>query len=283
MVTAQDLMRRDYVSVDIRDSVSQLLGKLNKAKQHSAVVFDGKKYLGIVSPRFLLTSRINPKQMKVGNIVKHRSKSKAAFFVPKLEPNTDLRRMCKLLATADTHILPVLQKGRLLGIVNSHDVVKEVANAYRAINCDELATMQPITATENAPLGKVLQLFNRQKIDHIPIVDEKGKLSGIVTISDLMSNPQFWGPTYGQKISRAASHQKGSRSGYDSGEKTQMIGLPVRNCMSRRTTCCTPPSTSISEAVKIMGRNKVSNIVLVRFEKPVGILTIKDILQDYAK
>jgi len=283
MVTAKDLLRTDYVSVDVNDSISKLLGRLKLKKQHSAVVFDGKKYLGIIARRFLLISRINPKQMKVRNIIKHRSKARTPFFVPKLAPDTDLRKMAKLFATADTHMLPVIQKGKLIGIVSSHDLLKEVAKDYSGLACDELASMKAETATANDEIGKVMKIFNRKNIDHLPVVDKEGKLEGMITLSDLLMNPEFWGPTSGQHLSRAASHQKGKRSGYDGGEKTGMISLPVKNCMSRKTLCCTPPSTSIPEAVKMMDKNDVCNIILVKYNKPVGILTIKDLLKDYAK
>jgi len=282
MVTAQDLLRTDYASVDVKDTISKLLGKLARTRQHSAVVFDGKKYKGIVSRRFLLTSRINPKQMKVGNIIKHRSKSKISFYVPKLEPQTSLWRICKAFVASDTHMLPVMRGEKLLGVVNAHDVVKEIAPVYRGIACDELATPQPVVVREYDEIGKAIQLFNRRGIDHLPIVDKSDRLMGMITLSDLLQNPQFWGPTKRMHIP-ASNPRRGGRSGSGTGEKTQMIGLPVRNCMSRKGMCCTQPSTPIPEAIAKMDKNTVCNIILVRYDKPVGILTMSDIMRDYAK
>lgn len=282
MTTAQDLMRTDYVSIDINDTISQMLGKLNKAKQHSAVVFDGKKYLGVIARRYLLTSRIDPKKMKVANILKKRSKSKTPFYVPILKPETDIKEICRLMAAADTHMLPILQKDKLLGIVSSHDVVQEIAKAYKGLKCDELSNAELITAKENDPIGKVIGVFSYKDIDHLPIVDDQNKLTGMVAVSDLLENPQFWG-TSSQKIPRAASHQEGKKTGYQHGQFTSMINLPIKNCMSRKSICCTSPDTKIPEAIKIMEENNVCNIILVKYDKPVGILTIKDILVDYAK
>src|SRR5574341_434691 len=130
MVTAQDLMRKDYVSVDVKDTVSELLGALKKAKEHCALVFDGKKYLGTVAKRFLLSSRIDPSTMKVGNITKKRSKSKTEFFVPELDPDTDIKEICKLMSGSDSHVLPVLEKGKVIGIVQASDVVHEISREY---------------------------------------------------------------------------------------------------------------------------------------------------------
>jgi CBS domain-containing protein len=281
MTTAQDLIRTDYVSVDINDTISQMLGKLKRAKQHSALVFDGKKYMGVIGRRYLLTSRINPAEMKVKNIIKKRSKAKIPFYVPELRPDTDIKEICRLMSTADTHVLPVLEKDRVLGIVSSHDVAKEIAQEYRSLASQELASI-PITAKSNDEIYKAINIFSRQGIDHLPIVDEQNRLIGMVAMSDLLENPNFWGMS-AQKIPQAASHQKGKRTGYAHGEKTKMTSLPIENCMSRKSMCCTSPDTRIPEAVRIMDENKVCNIVLIKNNQPVGILTIKDLLVDYAK
>ena len=282
MVTAKELMRKDYVSIDVKDTISHMLGRMKKAKVHSAVVFDGKKYKGIAAKRFLLTSRIQPDKMKVGNITKKRSKSKITFFVPTLKLGTDIKEICRLMAAADTHMLPVIDKNKVVGVVSAHELVKEISTAYRGLACDELASMNVETASPDDQLMKIIQKMNRGGFDHVPLVDSQGKLTGMIAMADLIEKRQVWN-LKAQHISRAASHQKGSRSGYDHGEKENLLNLPARNCMTYKTTCCTAPNTKIPDAIKIMSRNNVCNIVLVKYDKPVGILTIKDILEDYAK
>ena len=282
MVTAKELMRKDYVSIDVKDTISHMLGRMKKAKVHSAVVFDGKKYKGIAAKRFLLTSRIQPDKMKVGNITKKRSKSKTTFFVPTLKLSTDVKEICRLMAAADTHMLPVIDKKKVVGVVSAHELVKEISAAYKGLACDELASMNVETASPDDQLMKIIQKMSRGGFDHVPLVDSQGKLTGMIAMADLLEKRQVWN-LKAQHIPRAASHQKGSRSGYDHGEKENLLNLPARNCMTYKTTCCTSPNTKIPDAIKIMTKNNVGNIVLVKYDKPVGILTIKDILEDYAK
>jgi CBS domain-containing protein len=281
MVTAQDLLRKEFVSVDVKDSVSQMLGAMKKSKLRSALVFDGKKYLGIISKRFLLTSRINPAEMKVGNIIKKRSKSKTPFYVPILEPATDLKKICRLMAASDSHALPVMKNDKVLGVVAAEDVIQEIAGQYSKIACQEFSS-QPITARPDDELSTAIQIFSRAGIDHLPIVDEQNRLVGMVAVTDVIENPNLWNLT-AQKISPAASHQGSKKTGYAGGEKTRMTSLPVKNYLSRKQLCCTNPETRIPEAVKLMVQNNVCSIVLVKYDKPVGIMTIKDLLVDYAK
>ncbi len=281
MTTAQDLMRKDYISVDIKDTVSQLIGALKKTHEHYALVFDGKKYLGVVSKRFLLTSRIDPSKMKVGNVISKRSKSKSAFYVPELSPETDIKEICKLMGGVDSHLLPVMEKEKVLGVVQASDVVKEIAREYAKITCQRFSPIL-ITAKATDGIYKAIDTFSRKSIDHLPIVDEKDELIGMVAMSDLLDNPQFWGSP-AMKISQAASHQPSKHTGYGQGEKTKMSGLPIKNLLSRRQICCTTPETKIPEAVSMMEAEGVCSIVLVKNNKPVGIFTLKDLLLDYAK
>lgn len=281
MVTAQDLLRTDYVSVDVKDTISQLLGALKKAKARAALVFDGKKYLGVISKRFLLSSRIDPSEMKVANIVNKRSKARIPFFVPTLELTTDLKKICRLMAASDTHTLPVLKDNKVLGVVSAEDIIEEIAKEYSRITCQEFAS-QPITAREEDEIFKAIQIFIRAGIDHLPIVDEQNRLTGMVAVSDIIENPNFWNIS-AQKLSQAASHQQGKRTGYAHGEKTKMSSLPIKNCLSRKPLCSTAPETKIPEAAKLMAENNVCSIVLVKKDTPVGILTVKDLLVDYSK
>lgn len=281
MTTAQDLIRTDYVSVDVNDTVSQLIGTLKKAKEHCALVFDGKEYLGTVAKRFLLSSRIDPSTMKVGNIIKKRSKAKTEFFVPELAPDTDIKEICKLLAGTDSHVLPVLEKGKVIGVVEASDVMSEISREYAKITCQEFSP-KLITASMDDGIDAAIRIFSRESIDHLPIVDKENTVLGMVAMSDLIDNPNFWGVS-SQKISQAASHQQGKHTGYGQGEKTKMANLPIRNLLSRKQLCCTTPETKVPAAVAAMAEEGVCSIILVKNNKAVGIFTMKALLNDYAK
>jgi CBS domain-containing protein len=185
------------------------------------------------------------------------------------------------MAASDSHVLPVMKKGQVQGIVHGDDIMKEIAREYSKITCEEFANA-PITAKPEDDLFKALTTLSREGIDHLPIVDAQNRLMGMVAASDLIENPNIWNMS-AQKLPQAASHQKGKRTGYAHGEKTKMSSLPVKNCMSRRPMCCATPETKIPDAVNRMLDNDVCSIVIIKYDKPVGVFTFKDILIDYAK
>ncbi|MBI4146903.1 CBS domain-containing protein [Candidatus Woesearchaeota archaeon] len=281
MTTAQDLMHA-YISIDIQDTVAQLIGKFKKGSTYSAVVFDGKKYLGMVEKHSLANNKGDSQTMKVNNLIKHRSKAQTPFYVPTLASDAELPEICKKMITGDTHALPVLDGKEVLGIVTAEDVALAIAKEYKGITCDKLASKKPLTCTPDDSIAKAVSALNREGIDHLPIADEKNQLLGMVSMSDILNSEELWNSER-QHLSKAASHQQGKHTGYQHGEKTSLSSLPVKNFMTKKSTCCTNPEETIPNIVKKMQQEKVCSIILVKNNQPVGILTLKDILKDYAK
>ena len=120
------------------------------------------------------------------------------------------------MATADSHILPVIKDGKVLGVVHAMDVLNDIRSAYRGLKCDELASMKIVTINENADLGTAITQFSRKGIDHLPVIDDNGKLVGMLSMSDLIENNLFWGSAR-QKVTASAPGRQGNKR---SGEKT---------------------------------------------------------------
>jgi CBS domain-containing protein len=281
MTTAQDIIQTDIPKIDVHSTVSDLIGLFRKTKKHYALTYDGKKYLGIVEKRFLLTSRIDPSQMKITNIIKKRSKNKTPFYVPIITPDTNIKKIALLMVESDSHVLPVQKNNQIIGTVHAKDIVTEIANEYKNTRCDEFSS-KPITAKEKSTIEQAIVLLVRAGIDHLPIVDENNKIQGMVSLTDLFMMPNIW-DIKAQKLPQAAQHQKGKKTGYSSIDKQKTTNLPITNCYSRKKLCCTPPETKIPQAIQKMNEEGVCSIVLMKNNQPVGIFTMKDILKDYCK
>ena len=287
VVHAHELMRTDYIIADVDDTVASLIGQMERHKQNHAVVFNGTAYQGLASKKWLLSSRIDPATMRLKNMMTHRSKSKTPFFVPKLTPETELKEIARLLATADVHALPVIvtehKKEKVVGIVRSIDVMAELRTFYVRVRADELASMKLITIHQDDEIGKAMNLMSKQGIGKVVVVDSANKLIGIITLTDILIDVQAF-PRVNMHISKAASHQKGKHTGFGVGEKTSLLKLPVHNVLTHVPNCCTvAPEASVSEAIDHMISNDVSSVVLTKKDIPVGIITVKDILEDFGK
>ncbi len=287
MAHAHELMRTDYIITDIDETVASLIGQMNRHGQCYAVVFDGTTYKGIAAKKWLLSSRIDPATMKLKNLLTHRSKSKTPFFVPKLTPDTELKEMARLFATADVHALPVIitenKKEKVVGVVHSIDLIKELKTYYVRVRADELASMRLTTINQDEELGKAMNLMSKQGIGRIVVVDDANKLIGIISLMDIITDVHAL-PRSNVRISKAASHQQGKHTGFGTGEKTSILKLPVHNVLTHVPNCCTlTPENSVADVIDELAENDVSSIVLTKKDIPVGIITIKDILEDFSK
>jgi len=95
MITAKDLLRKDYLRIDVNDTISHFIGQCQQLKTTCALVFDGNDYLGIIDKHVVVNRRINPSNTKVSNIINKRSQSRTTFFVPTIEEDTPLSEICK--------------------------------------------------------------------------------------------------------------------------------------------------------------------------------------------
>jgi acetoin utilization protein AcuB len=99
----------------------------------------------------------------------------------------------------ENHIrrLPVVDDGRLVGIVTWGDIREASASDCTSLDVFELVylldtlpvrhfmTRNPVTVTPITPIARAAQLMLEHKIGGLPVVDHRGKLVGIITESDI--------------------------------------------------------------------------------------------------
>lgn len=86
-------------------------------------------------------------------------------------------------------IVNSLEDRRLVGIITYRDI--RFVTDY-SVSIDTAMTKKPlITAAEGTPLDQAQQILQKHKIEKLPLVDDAGRLSGLVTIKDIEKAVQF--------------------------------------------------------------------------------------------
>ncbi len=139
----------------------------------------------------------------------------------------------------------------------------------------EIMSKPAITVSENALLRDVAALISKNSIGCLPVVDEGGKLVGIISESD------FIGAMQGVPFSRQTGHVlfgkwtdgKGIvRSCREAG------GLHLKDFMQSRVFTVEENET-VENAVTVMLKNRVHKLPVLKDGKPVGIFSRKDLLK----
>jgi acetoin utilization protein AcuB len=109
---------------------------------------------------------------------------------------TSLTEASRLMQDNDIRRLPVVEHGRVVGILTWGDIREASASDATSLTVFELAyllkkllvgnimTPRPITVTPTTTISRAAQLMMEHKIGGLPVV-ENGKLVGILTESDI--------------------------------------------------------------------------------------------------
>jgi IMP dehydrogenase len=109
------------------------------------------------------------------------------LFVEKTARVSDAARLMNQYSIGG---VPVVDRGKIIGIVSRRDV-----RAISSKRGDEMITVimtkKPITVSEDITSDKALEVMYTNKIERLPVVDEKGRLVGIITMQDILEKRQY--------------------------------------------------------------------------------------------
>lgn len=98
-----------------------------------------------------------------------------------------------VLETEAIHHLPVVDDGRLVGIVSSSDLLKlylidNASPALESIPVGQIMQKDPIVIASNANLRDAAEMLSTGSFHALPVVEADGMLVGIVTSTDLIQH-----------------------------------------------------------------------------------------------
>ncbi|WP_455381352.1 IMP dehydrogenase [Salinispira pacifica] len=84
--------------------------------------------------------------------------------------------------------LPVLSGGKLSGIITSRDL-RFCGND--ALLVREVMTAKPVVVSGTPTIEAAQDKFNSHKIEKLPVVDDEGRLTGLITVKDIEKHQRF--------------------------------------------------------------------------------------------
>jgi len=254
-VYAQQLMTKDFAVINEDETISRALSMLENTD--ALVVMKGKEYRGIITEKDIIRAKIPP-NAKVKSFVKH---------TPKIEPDTPIEEIARLMLESDIYHLPVFQGDKLVGIVRDDDLLKRIVEEQLGNEqVSNFMSSQPITISPDDNIGKVVKLFKEKDISRLPVVED-GKIVGIITVRDLLEkviHPEEK-PEYGEFIA----------------EKKRYLKIPVKGVMTEKPIVMSPDA-KVKDVIEEMLKNNIGGMLIAENEKLVGIVTKKDLLEPIA-
>ncbi|MES1214062.1 MAG: IMP dehydrogenase [Bacteroidota bacterium] len=139
-----------------------------------------------------------------------------------------------------------------LGILHKNMSIEKQAEQVRKVKRSESGLiLDPITLLENATIGDALKLMRENRIGGIPIIDNNGRLVGILTNRDLRFETD--------------------------------VKLKISEVMTSKNLITAPEGTDLKKAEKILRQYKIEKLPVVdKSGKLIGLITYRDILQLYS-
>jgi CBS domain-containing protein len=103
------------------------------------------------------------------------------------EPSTTVVEAAKIMASEDVGPVPVVEDGRLTGIVTDRDIVVRVVAEGRdpsSTTIEDIASTDVVTVSQDDDLDTALRLLAEHQVRRIPVVDGD-RLVGIVAQADI--------------------------------------------------------------------------------------------------
>ncbi len=106
--------------------------------------------------------------------------------------NDQLLEAIKKLAKNSIGAIPVINSNKkLTGIISERDIVKEIAKNedldFSILFVHQLMTKKVICCESDVLSDKLMELMTKNKVRHIPIVDNNNHPIGIVSIGDVVN------------------------------------------------------------------------------------------------
>ena len=253
-----DIATEEYIQVDAGERLGKVRSLFDRENPKGIVVTDDGEYSGILTERQLLQSHIED-DAKVQVLARNN--------VPRIGREDGIREVARMLVEGGTKVAPVFEDGTLWGIVTEDEILQAVISNLEVLTVEQIYTDEVITLREDDHLGKAINYLRENDISRLPVVNDNGRLSGMVTTHDIADF--------------AVRTMERQHSGDRSGDTDRMLDLPVYDMMNSPVETVTK-GESVETAVEQMFEHDYAGLVVTPEDNDTvvaGILTKTDVLR----
>jgi acetoin utilization protein AcuB len=133
----------------------------------------------------------------------------------------------------------------------------------------EAMTPDPITIDPGASLGTAMEVMRSRRVRHVPVVDEAGRLMGIITDRDLRQ--AAFAPVLAERLDLRTQRRL-------QGLARVLEDVRVRDAMTWGVVTIHPDAGLVHGAL-LMFEQRVGSLPVIEDGKLVGVLTERDVLR----
>lgn len=110
-----------------------------------------------------------------------------------VSPDAPVADASRIMRDEDTGIVPIVEDGKLIGTITDRDiVVRLIAESRDASSATvrDIASTDLVTVDPQQDLDEALRLMAQHQVRRLPVVEEDGRLVGILSQADVAREAQ---------------------------------------------------------------------------------------------
>jgi CBS domain-containing protein len=271
----EDIMVRDVASATLPGSRDEVL-KILKNKHISGVpVLKDSKVVGIVTRTNLLQ---NPEEEQLALLMTRNPIT--------ISPGSDLQTAARLLIEHGIRRLPVVDEGKLVGLVTVADVVGTIADMNIDIPIKDYVEKEVVAIYSETPLPVVARIMELASVKAVPVLDANLELIGIISDRDIISASVIEDSVEVSDMSAGQDDDawtwesmRDTMSIYYSVSRIKVPNMIANDVMIREPITATYIA-SVSDCARKMKRNRIDQIPIINSNRKLqGLLRDYDLLK----
>lgn len=174
-MNVSEIMVRKPIYVELPTTREDVLTALIRNKRTGMPVLDNDgKVLGTITRKDIFQ---NPAEQQVSVIMN--------WDTPTVSASTPVEKAARLMYEENERRIPVVKKGKLVGLLTPTDLLKVIERNKIEKPVEDYIRSPPTYIYAGTPANVAAHMMNLSKVYAMPVLDDDGKLCGIITDRDL--------------------------------------------------------------------------------------------------
>ncbi|HMK47404.1 MAG TPA: CBS domain-containing protein [Methanocella sp.] len=274
-VTVDDIMIKNVKSIEIPGTRDEILELMQKERISAVPVVKDGTLLGIVT-------RID--------ILKHPEEEQIAMLMTRepitITPDASLSKAAAILIQTGLRRLPVVVRGKLVGIVTVSDIIGAIGQMEINDQITDYLRDGVVAIWDETPVPLAAEIIRLSKRDALPVLNSKRELAGIISITDIINLSRIEDSVEKSDMSAASDEDKwtwesmrDTMSLYYGVSRISLPDVPVKDVMVKSVITAFN-KTTVSEVAKKMRRNRIEQVPVITADNKLDSLLLdRELLQ----
>jgi CBS domain-containing protein len=270
----RDFMTKDVVSVEIPGNRDDILKIMKRTGISGVPVLKNKEIIGIITRKDMLTKA---EETQIGLLMTPDPITITA--------EAELEEAARLMITHHVRRLPVVEKKILIGLLSIADLINAIAQLKIKTEIKEYNSRPAFALWEETPLSLVGRVMEISHLDAIPILDDEGRLAGIISERDLIRHSSIEDSVETSDFSNGTDDDEWTWESIRDlhtltygVSRVKLPHRPVKTAMIKNVINVTM-NTEVSECALKMRRARVDQVPIVNNDrKLISILYDRDLI-----